>query len=128
MRTRRCHLGMSGTKKDDRSRDGSGKSSPVSGAGLGLLSMIKNRKIMTVIGGILIVIGIAGMIAVGSNALANLFGGGFSQPNQGSGFQMQQYVFMFILIAGLVLVIYSQITLQSERAKERERRGSSRNN
>ena len=119
---------MSGTKKDDRSRDGSGgKSSPVSGAGLGLLSMIKNRKIMTVIGGILIVIGIAGMIAVGSNALGNLFGGGFSEPNQGSGFQMQQYVFMFILIAGLVIVIYSQITLQSERAKEMERR-SNRNN
>jgi uncharacterized membrane protein len=112
---------MSGTKKDDRSRD-SGKSSPVSGAGLGLLSTIKNKKIMTVIGGILIVIGIAGMVAVGSNALSNIFGGGFSQPNQGSGFQMQQYVFMFILIAGLVVVIYSQITLQSERAKARERR------
>ncbi|MGH9924566.1 MAG: hypothetical protein ACRD5B_04235 [Nitrososphaeraceae archaeon] len=116
---------MSGTKKDDRSRDGSGgKSSPVSGAGLGLLSVIKNKKIMTVIGGILIFIGIAGMVAVGSNALDTIFGGGFLQPNQGSGFQMQQYVFMFILIAGLVLVIYSQITLQSQRAKARERRSS----
>jgi hypothetical protein len=29
-------------------------------------------------------------------------------------------VFMFILIAGLVVVIYSQIALQSERAKARE--------
>jgi hypothetical protein len=29
---------------------------------------------------------------------------------------------MFILIAGLVIVIYSQIALQSERAKARERR------
>src|SRR5215207_6199390 len=66
---------MSGIKKDDRSRDGSGKSSPVSGAGLGLLSMIKNKKIMTVIGGILIVIGIAGMVAVGSNALSTINGG-----------------------------------------------------
>ena len=113
---------MSGTRKDDRSRDGSGKSSPVSGAGLGLLSMIKNRKITTVIGGILIVIGIAGMIAVGSNALGNIFGGGFSQPNQGTQFQMGEYVFMFLLIAGLVLVIYSQITLQSQKAKARERR------
>jgi hypothetical protein len=114
---------MSGTKKDDSSRDGSGggRSSPVSGAGLGLLSMIKNRKIMTIIGGILIAIGIGGMIAVGSNALSNIFGGGFSQQNQGTQFQMGQYVFMFILIAGLVLVIYSQIALQSERAKARER-------
>ena len=114
---------MSGTKKDDRSRNGSGgKSSPVSGAGLGALSMIKNRKIMTIIGGILIAIGIAGMIAVGSNALSNIFGGGFSQQNQGTQFQMGQYVFMFLLIAGLVLVIYSQIALQSERAKARESR------
>ena len=113
---------MSGTEKDDRSGDSGGGSSPVSGAGLGLLSTIKNKKIMTVIGGILIVIGIAGMIAVGSNALGNIFGGGFSQPNQGTQFQMGEYVFMFLLIAGLVLVIYSQITLQSQKAKARERR------
>ena len=112
---------MSGSNKDDRSRDGGGKSSPVSGAGLGLLSTIKNKKIMTVIGGILIVIGIAGMVAVGSNALSTIFGGGFSRPNQGEVFQMAEYVFMFLLIAGLVVVIYSQITLQSQRAKTRER-------
>lgn len=111
---------MSGSKKDDRSRNGGGKSSPVSGAGLGLLSMIKNKKIMTVVGGILIVIGIAGMVAVGSNALSSIFGGGFSRPNQGEAFQMTEYVFMFMLIAGLVLIIYSQITLQSQRAKARE--------
>jgi hypothetical protein len=113
---------MSGTKKDDRSKEGTGKSSPVSGAGLGMLSMINNKKSITVIGGILIVIGIAGMVAVGSNALGTIFGGGFSRPNQGEGFQMGEYVFMFIMIAGLVLVIYSQITLQSQRAKARERR------
>jgi uncharacterized membrane protein len=111
---------MSGSKKDDRSRNGGGKSSPASGAGLGLLSMIKNKKIMTVVGGILILIGIAGMVAVGSNALSSIFGGGFSRPNQGEAFQMTEYVFMFMLIAGLVLVIYSQITLQSQRAKTRE--------
>jgi uncharacterized membrane protein len=111
---------MSGSKKDDRIRNGGGKSSPVSGAGLGLLSMIKNKKIMTVVGAILIVIGIAGMVAVGSNALSSIFGGGFSRPNQGEAFQMTEYVFMFMLIAGLVLVIYSQITLQSQRAKTRE--------
>jgi hypothetical protein len=115
--------GMSGTEKDDRSRNSGGRSSPASGAGLALLSTIKNKKIMTVIGGILIVIGIAGMVAVGSNALGSILGGGFSQPNQGTQFQEQEYVFMFLLIAGLVLVIYSQITLQSQRAKARERRG-----
>jgi hypothetical protein len=112
---------MSGSNNEGRSRDNGGKRSPASGAGLGTLSVVKNRKIMTIIGGILIAIGIAGMIAVGSNALSNIFGGGFSQPNEGSGFQMQQYVFMFILIAGLVIVIYSQVALQSQRAKARER-------
>ena len=74
---------------------------------------------MTIIGGILVAIGIGGMIAVGSNALGNVLSGGFSEPNQGTQFQEQQYVFMFILIAGLVLVIYSQISLQSQRAKAR---------
>jgi hypothetical protein len=116
---------MRGSNNEDRSRENGGKSSPASGAGLGTLSMIKNKKIMTVIGGILIATGIAGMIAVGSNALSNIFGGGFSQPNEGSGFQMQQYVFMFILIAGLVIVIYSQVALQSQRAKSREGRSRS---
>ena len=106
---------------NDRSRESGGKSSPASGAGLGMLSMVKNKKIMTVIGGVLIAIGIAGMIAAGSNALSSISGGGFSQPNEGSGFQMQQYVFMFIMIAGLVIVIYSQVALQSQRAKARDR-------
>ena len=112
---------MSGTNNNDRSRKSDRKSSPASGAGLGMLSMVKNKKIMTVIGGVLIAIGIAGMIAVGSNAASSILGGGFSQSNEGSGFQMQQYVFMFIMIAGLVIVIYSQVALQSERAKARER-------
>ena len=112
---------MSGTGKDDNSRNSGSRrgSSPVSGAGLGALSAIKNKKIMTIIGGILIAIGIAGMIAVGSNALSNLFGSGFTQ-NEGEQFQMGQYVFLFLLIAGLVLVIYSQVALQSQRAKARE--------
>jgi uncharacterized membrane protein len=112
---------MSGPNDNDRGKESSGKSSPASGAGLGMLSMVKNKKIMTVIGGVLIAIGIAGMIVAGSNALSSIFGGGFSQPNEGSGFQLQQYVFMFILIAGLVIVIYSQVALQSQRAKARER-------
>lgn len=116
---------MSGSNDNDRSRDSGIRSSPASGAGLGMLSMVKNRKIMTIIGGVLIATGIAGMIAVGSNALSNILGGGLSQPNEGSGFQMQQYVFMFIMIAGLVIVIYSQVTLQSQRAKARERGSSS---
>ena len=112
---------MSGSNNNDRSSESGRGSSPASGAGLGMLSMLKNKTSMTVIGGVLIAIGIAGMIVAGSSALSSIFGGGFSQPNEGSGFQMQQYVFMFILIAGLVIVIYSQVALQSQRAKARDR-------
>ena len=112
---------MSGTKKDDKGTHNERGSSPASGAGLGMLSMAKNKKIMTVIGGILIAIGIGGMIVVGSNALGSISGGGFARPGQGMQFQELEYVFMFILIAGFVLVIYSQIALQSKRAKARER-------
>jgi hypothetical protein len=36
---------MSGPKKEDRSRDNGGKSSPVSGAGLGLLSRLSSGDI-----------------------------------------------------------------------------------
>ncbi|HEX2107361.1 MAG TPA: hypothetical protein VHF28_06485 [Nitrososphaera sp.] len=109
--------GMNTSNKDGSS----GKGSPATGASLGMLSMVKNKKIMTIIGGVLIAIGIAGMIVVGSNAMSTIIGGGFSETNQGEGFQMQQYVFMFIMIAGLAIVIYSQVALQSKRAKARER-------
>ena len=80
---------MSGTKKDDRSKEETGKSSPVSGAGLGMLSMIKNKKIMTVIGGILIVVGIAGMVAVGSTCLAPYLAEDFHGPIKEKGFKWE---------------------------------------
>jgi hypothetical protein len=115
---------MSGTKKDDKGTDNERGSSPASGAGLGMLSMAKNKKIMTIIGGILIAIGIGGMIAAGSSAIGSLSGGGFTRPGGGIQYQELEYVFMFMLIAGLVLVIYSQIVLQSRRAKARERSSS----
>ena len=113
---------MSGTKKDDKGTDNKRGISPASGAGLGMLSMAKNKKIMTIIGGILIAIGIGGMITVGSSAIGSIFGGGFARPGGGIQYQELEYVFMFILIAGLVLVIYSQIVLQSRRAKAREKK------
>ncbi|MDQ3837349.1 MAG: hypothetical protein M3270_10525 [Thermoproteota archaeon] len=112
---------MSGAKKDDKGTGNERGSSPASGAGLGMLSMAKNKKIMTIIGGILMAIGIGGMIAVGSSAIGSIFGGGFARPGGGIQYQELEYVFMFMLIAGLVLVIYSQIVLQSRRAKARER-------
>jgi ABC-type nitrate/sulfonate/bicarbonate transport system permease component len=115
---------MSGTRKDEESKSSS--SSPVSGAGLGALSALKNKKVLTIAGGIMIVIGLAGMIAIGSDALATIFGTGYEQPEQGREFQIQQYAFMFTMIAGLGLVIYAQVTLQAKRANLRRRNNPKR--
>jgi len=92
---------------------------PAAGAALGALSAAKNKKIMTVAGGILMAVGIAGMVVVGSQAgeaISNQAIGG----STGFWFQMKDYVFMFTLIAGLGLVIYSQVSLQRESANRRQ--------
>jgi len=92
---------------------------PATGAALGALSAVKNRKIMTVVGAVLIAIGIVGMIIVGSQAVKAIQNQQFG-IGQGESLQMVQYVFMFVLIGGLVLVIYSQVSRQREKAKLRE--------
>jgi NO-binding membrane sensor protein with MHYT domain len=95
------------------------KRDPAAGAALGALSAAKNRKVMTVVGAALIAVGIAGMIIVGSQAIKAISNQQFT-IGQGESFQLVQYVFMFVLIGGLVLVIYSQVSAQRERAKQRE--------
>jgi predicted cation transporter len=95
------------------------KRDPAAGAALGALSAARNRKVMTVVGAALIAVGIAGMIIVGSQAIKAISKQQFT-IGQGESFQLVQYVFMFVLIGGLVLVIYSQVSAQRERAKERE--------
>jgi hypothetical protein len=95
------------------------KRNPAAGAALGALSAAKNRKIMTVVGAVLIAIGIAGMIIVGSQAVKAISNQQFT-IGQGESFQLIQYLFMFALISGLVLVTYSQVSAQRDRAKQRE--------
>ena len=92
---------------------------PAAGAAVGALSAIKNRKLMTAIGASMIVVGVAGMIIGGSQAYRAVQNQQFG-IGQGETFQMMQYVFMFVLIGGLVLVIYSQVSAQREKAKKRE--------
>lgn len=92
---------------------------PAAGAALGALSAANNKKIMTVAGGILMAVGIAGMVLMGSQteqAIRDQAIGG----SAGFWLQMKDYVFMFTMIAGLGLVIYSQVSLQREGAKRRE--------
>ena len=97
------------------------KRNPAAGAALGAISAAKNKKLMTIVGGILIAVGIAGMVFVGSQVKAIINSGQWGNvPANGFWYQMVDYVFLFIMIAGLVLVLYAQVSLQRESAKRRE--------
>ena len=96
------------------------KKNPAAGVALGTISAMKNKKLMTIAGAILVAIGIVGMIMIGSRAANVVQNQGFSFPDMGKSFQEAEYVFMFVLIGGLFLVIYSQVSLQRIRAKERD--------
>jgi NO-binding membrane sensor protein with MHYT domain len=100
--------------------DGEPERNPATGVALGTISAMRNKKLMTIVGGMLIAIGIVGMIAIGSSAANVMQNQGFSFPDMGKSFQIGEYVFMFVLIGGLFLVIYSQVSLQRIRAKERD--------
>ena len=102
------------------------KKNPAAGVALGAITAIKNKKLMTIAGAILVVIGIIGMIMIGSKAANVAQNQGFSYPNMGESFQIGEYIFMFVLIGGLFLVIYSQVSLQKIRAKERDAQRSRR--
>lgn len=90
------------------------------GLKIGLLSSAKNRKIVIIVGGVLMAIGIAGMIAIGSGALNILTTqGSFRNPEVGDSFFYGEYAFLFVLVAGLVLVIFGAVSKQRDSAKQR---------
>lgn len=90
------------------------------GIGIGLLSSAKNRKIVTAVGSALIVIGIAGMIIVGSQAASILTTqGAFGDPEVADSFFYGQYAFLFMIVAGLVLAIFGVVSMQRDSAKQR---------
>jgi formate hydrogenlyase subunit 3/multisubunit Na+/H+ antiporter MnhD subunit len=89
---------------------------PMVGAALGALSAAKNKKLLAGIGAAMIAIGIAGMIVVGQGAIDTITTGGFS-PGEGSAFQLAQYVFLFTMLAGLVVLVYSLVGYQRDRSK-----------
>jgi hypothetical protein len=90
---------------------------PVAGAALGALSAAKNKKLLAGIGAVLIAIGIAGMIAVGAQVIDTVTGGGFASPGEGASFQLTQYVFLFTMLAGLILMIFSLVGYQRDRSR-----------
>ena len=100
---------------------------PGAGAAVGALSAAKNKKLTAVIGAALMVIGIGGLIFVGSQAIDTITSGGFSAPQEGSSIQLTQYIFLFTMLAGLIVLIYSVVSIQRDRAKVRLSRRDSTN-
>ena len=90
---------------------------PVAGAALGALSAAKNKKLLAGIGAVLTAIGIAGMIVVGGQVIDTVTGGGFANPGEGKSFQLTQYLFLFTMLAGLILLINSLVGYQRDRSK-----------
>ncbi|HKU48337.1 MAG TPA: hypothetical protein VJP79_00180 [Nitrososphaera sp.] len=98
----------------DNDEDGT-KRNPATGSALGALSAAKNKKLMAGIGAALLIIGIAGMIVIGAGGLATITSGGFSSPDEGKSLEMTEYVFLFTLVAGLILLVYSLVGIQRDR-------------
>ncbi len=89
------------------------------GIRIGLLSSAKNRKIVTIVGGALIAIGIAGMIMIGSQASSILtMQGSFGDPEVADSFFYGEYAFLFVLVAGLVLTIFGVVSMQRDSAEQ----------
>jgi hypothetical protein len=86
------------------------------GIGIGLLSGAKNKKIITIVGAVLIAIGIGGMISVGSQAVNLAMRGGFG-ADAGKSYFYTEYAFLFTLIAGVVLTIFGLVSIQREKGK-----------
>lgn len=79
----------------------------------------KNKKAMAAIGGALIAIGVAGMVVFGAQSLgiANSI---YASQDQGKSIQVTEYVFLFAIVAGLVVMLYSLVGIQRDRAKARQ--------
>jgi hypothetical protein len=83
----------------------------VGGIGIGLLSGAKNKKIMVIIGAVLVAIGVGGMISVGSQAASVAMRGDLG-TEAGKSYFIAEYAFMFTLIAGAVIVTFGLISVQ----------------
>lgn len=90
------------------------------GIGIGLLSGAKNKKIITIVGAVMVAIGIGGMIAIGSQAADILtMRGSFGSPELANSYFYSEYAFLFLIVGGLVLAIFGVISMQRNKAKQR---------
>ncbi|MGI0012663.1 MAG: hypothetical protein ACREBU_04355 [Nitrososphaera sp.] len=80
-----------------------------------------NKKILALIGAVAMAVGTVGMVFMGLEIDRIIKDGQLAnQPGNGFWLQMGDYVFMFTMIGGFVLVLYGLISLQSIRTEERE--------
>lgn len=82
----------------------------------GRLAPTSKMKAVSLVGGVLIAIGVAGMIIVSLQAREALSNEAVWKT-EGFWFQMKDYAFMFTMIAGLVLLLYGLISEQRLSAK-----------
>jgi hypothetical protein len=73
--------------------------------------------LLTLIGGLMIAVGIAGMVIFSIQAREALENDALWQA-EGFWFQMRDYVFMFTMIGGLIIVLYALVSRQRNRAKQ----------
>jgi hypothetical protein len=95
---------------------------PASGVRIGNLSAPKNKRIIATAGGILLAVGIAGLILASSQIITKVTTQGFSSPDEGKAAQRTEYVFLFTMLGGLILLIYAGVSYQREKAKIRDSR------
>ncbi len=92
----------------------------VSEAGnVGRHSILRNRKLGVMVGVALMAIGVWGMISVGSDTLKTIQEGDYT-AERGKVFEMNSYVFLFTIVAGLIVLLYSVVSIQAESASRRE--------
>lgn len=92
----------------------------VSEAGnVGRHSILRKRKIGVMVGVALMAIGVWGMISVGSDTLKTIQEGDYT-AERGKVFEMNSYVFLFTIVAGLIVLLYSVVSIQAESASRRE--------
>lgn len=89
-----------------------------SGAKSSLRSVTRNRALGATAGVVLMAIGAWGMISVGSDTLETIDEGKYSSE-RGKVFEMNSYVFLFAIVAGLVILLYSAVSSQAESARSR---------
>lgn len=79
----------------------------------------KNKKAVAVAGVALMAVGVWGMISIGADTLETIEAGDYDSE-RGEAFQMNSYVFLFALVAGLIAVIYAAVYSQAKNAPSQQ--------